>query len=119
MDVDFLFRAVQVANIKYIDKILGNYRQIEGTKTVNDLQSGQNKIRLECLYKKYRKDLPLLKRGYTYFLYTFYKVWFKIKYFIESPKRIIPSLKNKTTKSLKLVFYIKPKNIALSFKTRK
>ncbi|MBD3248791.1 glycosyltransferase [Candidatus Woesearchaeota archaeon] len=62
MDVDFLFKAVQNANTKYVNITFGNYRHIKNTKTVDDIKSGQSKIRLNKLLNKYRKKLPFYKK---------------------------------------------------------
>ncbi|WP_019499458.1 glycosyltransferase family 2 protein [Pseudanabaena sp. PCC 6802] len=59
MDVDFILRAVQVAHVKYIDEIWGNYRLIVGTKTFNDNQGRQGRLRLLNLLSQYRKKLPV------------------------------------------------------------
>jgi glycosyltransferase involved in cell wall biosynthesis len=59
MDWDFIFRAVQVANVRYVDEVFGNYRLVSGAKTVEDMRSGQNKGRANRLLKKYRSGLPL------------------------------------------------------------
>ncbi|MBD1845989.1 glycosyltransferase [Cyanobacteria bacterium FACHB-63] len=59
MDVDFIYRAVQVAHVKHIDETWGNYREIEGTKTILDWRSGEGERRAEALLKQYRDRLPL------------------------------------------------------------
>ena len=62
MDLDFILRAVQVANIKYVDEIWGNWRKITGTKTFEETQNGNNLKRVFQVYKIYLKDLPLFPR---------------------------------------------------------
>ncbi len=59
MDIDFLFKAVQVATICYTNENWGNYRLIEGTKTVLDQQQGSSGARLKRLFSKYERQLPL------------------------------------------------------------
>jgi glycosyltransferase involved in cell wall biosynthesis len=69
MDLDFILRAVQNATVKYVDEIWGNYRMIEGTKTVTDFEAGTGHHRVEYLLKEYRKKLPFprkIKVGSTY-----------------------------------------------------
>jgi glycosyltransferase involved in cell wall biosynthesis len=97
MDVDFLLRAVQDAKLKYVDEIWGNYRKFEGTKTVNDIGSGQNMIRVHSLMKDYRQKLPLLQRWYVATYYTIYYTEFfnKIKYFWCKPQELPLSIKKK------------------------
>ncbi len=57
MDLDFILRAVQRANVVYVDEIWGNYRRLDGTKTVNDMKEGQMNQRVNHLLRRYRKDL--------------------------------------------------------------
>jgi glycosyltransferase involved in cell wall biosynthesis len=59
MDLDFLFRAIQVATINYTNETWGNYRLIEGTKTVIDQQQGSSGARSKRVYSKYERQLPL------------------------------------------------------------
>jgi glycosyltransferase involved in cell wall biosynthesis len=70
LDVDFILRAVQVAAVKHIDRTWGNYREIAGTKTVTDWQSGQGAARSAALLKHYRNQLPMLTRTKNTILYT-------------------------------------------------
>lgn len=62
MDLDFIFRAVQVAYIKYVDEVWGNYRLIVGTKTVNDKASGRSEVRTKKLFEIYQKQLSLVQK---------------------------------------------------------
>ena len=57
MDLDFLLRAVRVANVKYINQFLGNYRLIKGTKTYQSLNNNQSARYFSQLLKRYRKKL--------------------------------------------------------------
>ncbi|BAU11430.1 glycosyltransferase [Leptolyngbya sp. NIES-3755] len=70
LDVDFILRAVQVATVKHIDRTWGNYREIAGTKTVTDWQTGQGAARSAALLKRYRDRLPVLARTQNAILYT-------------------------------------------------
>ena len=62
LDLDFLFRAVQQAKVKYINETWGNYRLIKGTKTFNDIKSGQCVKRMEKILRRHRNQLPLLQK---------------------------------------------------------
>jgi len=92
MDVDFLLKAVQVANVKYVDEIWGNYRQISGTKTVNDINSGQNAIRLRQLMQKYLRKLPVYKQGLVAVKREYYKAEKRLEYFSKNPNEILPRI---------------------------
>lgn len=85
LDIDFLCRAVQAAHVKYIDKILGNYRRIEGTKTVRDIQNGTCSPRYFGVLNRYRKRLPVMQRlevgmrnGYIRFCDVCSRLFFKL-----------------------------------------
>ncbi|MUL39027.1 glycosyltransferase family 2 protein [Gloeocapsopsis dulcis] len=92
MDVDFLLKAVQVAHVKYVDEIWGNYRQISGTKTVNDINSGQNAIRLRQLMQKYLQKLPLYKQWLVAVKREYYKAEKRLEYFSKKPNEILPRI---------------------------
>lgn len=62
MDVDFIIRAVQAANVVYLDELLGNYRYLEGTKTFVKDSSGETQQIVKRVVYRYLKDLPLLLR---------------------------------------------------------
>lgn len=73
MDLDFILRSVQAATVKYVDETWGNWRRIEGTKTVNDNNAGQMWSRKEQILRAYRQKLPLLQQCQVAILYRFYK----------------------------------------------
>ena len=88
MDVDFLFRAIQVATVKYVNETWGNYRKIEGSKTVRDSINGQGYRRLECLRKNYQKDLTWFQRCQVTIKYQYYRNLRRLNYFANNPKEI-------------------------------
>ena len=74
MDLDFILKAVRSAvEVKYVNEVLGNFCYNEGTKTFQDLKTGQSVVRFETLLKKYRKELPLWQRWQVTLKYIFYK----------------------------------------------
>jgi glycosyltransferase involved in cell wall biosynthesis len=97
MDVDFLLRALQVTHVQYVDQTWGNYRQIEGTKTVEDIHSGQSSQRVDRLMEKYRQSLPQIQRYAIAAAYQFYKIvdWQRYQYFLDAPEQILPTLDRK------------------------
>ena len=62
MDLDFILKAVRVANVKYVDEVWGNFRLIVGTKTRTDIQSNTMMRRQDRMLRKYQKCLPLSRR---------------------------------------------------------
>jgi glycosyltransferase involved in cell wall biosynthesis len=94
MDLDFILRAVQVANVVYVDEIWGNYHRLEGTKTVNDMHNGQMNQRVVQLLKHYRKQLPLHQQmqllGHDF--------WATMHYFFSKPQALPNAIKAKMLK---------------------
>lgn len=67
MDLDFVIRAVQHANVVYCDQVWGNYRYLRGTKTHIDELSGNNPKRVMAIVNGHLKKLPPHRR-YPIFL---------------------------------------------------
>jgi glycosyltransferase involved in cell wall biosynthesis len=65
MDVHFVFKAVQAAQVKYVDRLWGNWRYLSGTKTHMDVQSGQNTVRVTAITDFYRNRAPFQYRIYS------------------------------------------------------
>ena len=61
MDLDFVLRALSICSIKYVDEILGNFRQIPGTKTYASKAENKHFSRKSSLIRKYQSHLPLLQ----------------------------------------------------------
>lgn len=100
MDVDFLLRAVQVATVKYVNETWGNFRMIEGTKTISDRKTGHASRRKQYLLKAYRKNLPLFQRWQVAVGYEIYKSWDLANYFSKNPQKLLPVLRNKLMRIL-------------------
>jgi glycosyltransferase involved in cell wall biosynthesis len=62
MDVDFILKAVQAAHVEYVDEIWGNFRLLEGTKTVTDKHKGLFQARKDALFRKHLRLLPRSQR---------------------------------------------------------
>jgi glycosyltransferase involved in cell wall biosynthesis len=73
MDLDFILRAVQAANVQYIDEVFGNFRYIPGTKTYED-EKNTGGSRAKELLKKYEKQLSRRDRIFLKFRRIFYYV---------------------------------------------
>jgi glycosyltransferase involved in cell wall biosynthesis len=58
MDIDFILRALHFAHSTYVNKVLGNYRYIAGTKTYNDAQCGTGDTRFKELIAKHKNNMP-------------------------------------------------------------
>ncbi len=53
MDLDFLLLAAVSAKTHYVDEIFGNYRLLDGTKTVLDQQRGEAQARSRKIHQKH------------------------------------------------------------------
>jgi len=94
MPLDFLLRAVQVATVKYVDETWKNYRQIEVTKTFDDMKSGHHHPRKVSILKFYRKDLILFQRWQLAITYEFYYNWERLNFFLlVKPQALLPKLR--------------------------
>lgn len=74
MDVHFIIKSVQQASVNYINKIWGNYRYLEDTKTFEDDMNGGNGIRVKRIIEHYRKQQPL----YYQLMLTVIESWGKV-----------------------------------------
>jgi glycosyltransferase involved in cell wall biosynthesis len=83
MDVHFIFKAIQVAHVKYVDRLWGNLRYFAGTKTYLDVESGQNRIRVNGIIDFYRKQAPFYCRMYSTLYVTLVKIY---KWFLKKMK---------------------------------
>jgi len=59
MDIDFLFRALRAASVKYVDRLWGNYRYRVDAKTYQDVASGRNRSRVTEIAEHYRRQAPV------------------------------------------------------------
>jgi hypothetical protein len=91
MDLEFILKAVQCANVEYLDETWGNHRQVLGAKTVTLKRKGQHSQYLLDFLEKQRKNLPL---NYKLKLLPI-RIKIKIRYFTQNPQKFYPALKNK------------------------
>ncbi|MEB3219537.1 MAG: glycosyltransferase family 2 protein [Nostocales cyanobacterium 94392] len=99
MDLDFIFKAVQNANVKYVDEIWGNHRQIEGTKTINLVSSGKHYLHLSSLIEEHRKQLTKFQQFKVFYLRFFYSKLDRLIFLYKQPEELRPYLKNKFMKN--------------------
>lgn len=96
MDIDFIFKAIQEANVKYIDETWGNFRLIKGTKTFTAMNNDIHLNNLRRIFRKYIKKLPLLQRWQAIFAM---EVWSRIRYFSQNPQELYNKIKLKLNKT--------------------
>ncbi len=99
MDLDFILRAVQVATVKYVNEIWGNFRVIKGTKSFNSDLSGQTEPRIKRMLDKHCRQLSLFKKleiAIKRFFYNKIYWWeVRIKYFSKRPEQLPLSITRK------------------------
>ena len=95
MDLDFIFKAVQNANVKYVDEIWGNHRQIEGTKTINLVNSGEHYQHLSNLIEEHRKQLTKFQQFQVVYLKFFYSKLDRFIFLYTQPQELLSYLKTK------------------------
>ena len=101
MDLKFLLKAVAVANVLYVDECWGNYRYLPGTKTYEDIKSGDAVERVQLILESFIKKLPLLKRCWVRIL-SHQRVsyfYYRIGYYLENP---VPRIRNTLKKHIKI-----------------
>jgi len=92
LDIDFLLRAVQIANVVYFDEFWGNYRFIKGTKTFDDEKRGE---RYRAILLKYEKKLPINQKIFiamTRLCYSLKHLANRLRYFTKHPKEFFSKL---------------------------
>jgi len=87
MDLNFILKAVTVAQVLYVDQCWGNFRYIPGTKTYQDASNGENQKRVNFVLESFVNELPLFQRCWVRFL-RYRKVgyfYYRIGYYLEHP----------------------------------
>ena len=100
MDLDFIFKAVQNANVKYVDEIWGNHRQIDGTKTINLVNSGQHSRHLSNLIEEHLNKLTKIQQFQVSYLKFLYSKLDRFIFLYKQPQEVLPYLKNKFIKPI-------------------
>jgi len=100
LDLDFILRAVQVANLQYINQILGNYRFLEGTKTFIDLKNTNTAERNQRLLSQYKNGLSPLLRSMFPAYKTLQRILHWVEYF-KDPFLAVTVLRDKIARKFK------------------
>jgi glycosyltransferase involved in cell wall biosynthesis len=85
MDTDFLFKAVQVANVRYVDETWGNFRYVRGTKSFDNAANGNFQKDYQKTIRNYIKDLPLSQRISMYWKWN---ILTRIQYVSRHPEEL-------------------------------
>jgi glycosyltransferase involved in cell wall biosynthesis len=98
MDLDFILKAIPNSNVVYYDEIWGNHRQIEGTKTVEFIKSGEHfKAIKKLLVSHAKRVLPLHQQ---ILVAMELEVVYRFKYFAMHPQAILASIRRKIDRRL-------------------
>ncbi|WP_138497667.1 glycosyltransferase family 2 protein [Nostoc sp. PA-18-2419] len=100
MDLDFLLKAVRLAQVKYFNEIWGNYRYYPGTKTFGDITNGTSQTRIRQLFKEYAKTLSLIEQWEIRLARIIIFIPLRISYFCKYPQRLPQSTINRLMKSI-------------------
>jgi len=95
MDIDFLFRILPIANIQYVDRILGNYLMVSDSKTMKEISAGRNFENLISVFKKYESKLSLTQSIHVKFLRALGKNRGWIMFYINNPKALLKAAMGK------------------------
>lgn len=90
MDIDFLLRAIPSSNVHYVDRVFGNYRYVDGTKTFQDMRNGTGGPRFQSLLDRYRQQLPVGQTSYLEVL----RAKRRVKVVCQSIRRIASRLRH-------------------------
>jgi hypothetical protein len=88
-DFDFLLRIIRVARTTYFDEVWGNFRMLEGTKTIEDIMNDQASARVEGILTKHWKYLSFSERisiALKYILKT--NLLTGVQYYWKNPQRL-------------------------------
>jgi glycosyltransferase involved in cell wall biosynthesis len=90
LDLDFLLRAVQSANVVYYDETWGNFHYHSACKTYVDRHEGRNQKRVADYLRLYRRRLPLLLRLYSGACYAVFESAFSrwAAYWLRHPEKL-------------------------------
>ncbi|GAB4376478.1 MAG: hypothetical protein Kow00121_23590 [Elainellaceae cyanobacterium] len=99
MDIDFILKAVQNAHVHYVNETWGNFRHIQGTKTVTHNKSLEYKRKSKMLLRKYYVNLNRLQRLQAW---TGVEIISRIIYYFNYPHILTSSIKKKFREITKL-----------------
>jgi glycosyltransferase involved in cell wall biosynthesis len=100
MDLEFILRALPKAQVKYIDRVLGNYRLLEETKTFQAMQEGRTKVLIKELFKTHYERLPWHSKMYVKLVSTklgwkLLKIqyyWDRVWHYLSHPRAVLQFL---------------------------
>jgi glycosyltransferase involved in cell wall biosynthesis len=73
MDLDFILRAVQTVNVKYVNETWGNFQMLEESKTQLSIQRGEHANVLDMVFAKHRETLAPYQQIITGTIYRLFK----------------------------------------------
>jgi glycosyltransferase involved in cell wall biosynthesis len=88
MDLDFICKAVQMANVVYIDEVWGNFYLHEASKTAISMMKGQDHQRGNAVLNKYRQSFSMPQRLFLTLEYHLYQKMPRARYLIREPQKL-------------------------------
>jgi glycosyltransferase involved in cell wall biosynthesis len=99
LDYEFILRAVQAAQLKYVDEHWGNFRLLEDAKTGQNIKL-ENMARIDAaMFAKFHAELPPVKRKRILFFYKLHnflarsQLLVALLYFSRNADQFFPRLK--------------------------
>jgi hypothetical protein len=96
MDIDFLMRLKGKASIEYTNQILGNYVMLAKSKTMQEISAGRNKVNLEKVFIRHRKNLSPGEKVRYLLQKSMGKNRGWIMHYLQSPKDFWMQVRKKT-----------------------
>jgi glycosyltransferase involved in cell wall biosynthesis len=93
MDLDFILKAIPNSEAIYYDEIWGNHRQIQGTKTIGLIQSGDHLNAVKKLILSHSKRL--LPVHLRVLVLIELEILYRLRYFLSNPKELLLIVKRK------------------------
>lgn len=96
MDIDFILRMIPIANISYVDRILGNYVMVATSKTMQEISGGRNIINLERIFEKHKDKLSVFQKLNLKFQKSLGENRGWIMHYIKNPGAVLRKLLGKS-----------------------
>jgi glycosyltransferase involved in cell wall biosynthesis len=88
MDIDFLFRMIKVARIRYEDEDFGNYVMVSDSKTMQEISAGRNVENLQRVFEKYENRLGFFQKLNLSFQRKLGKHRGWVMYYLRNPRAL-------------------------------
>jgi len=95
MDFSFLLKSFQFAKVKYVDKVFGDFRLVEHSKTKRMIETGRSYHEMSKVLYQHINDSSFQDKIKYYIVFFFGKVISFLKYYIRNPHNFMLWIKSK------------------------